>query len=53
MRRSAFFLLAMLLALPAWAGQVYKWVDQSGRFHFSDTAQPGWTRIDAGRSNTM
>ena len=53
MRRNAFVLLAMLLAAPAGAGQVYKWVDQAGRFHFSDTPQPGWTRIDAGHSNTM
>ncbi|NGY04922.1 DUF4124 domain-containing protein [Solimonas terrae] len=38
--------LAGLISVPALAGGVYKWVDAQGHFHFSDTAQPGWRRVD-------
>jgi hypothetical protein len=47
MRRSnwpAFGLL--LLALPAMAGPIYKWVDRAGQVHYSDTPQPGWEAVD-------
>lgn len=37
---------ALLLAATAEAGPAYKWVDASGQFHFSDTPQAGWTRVD-------
>ncbi len=41
--------LAVLLcacAFVASAGQVYQWIDASGRIHFSDTPRPGWKRLD-------
>jgi hypothetical protein len=39
-------MLAALVSAPVLAGNVYKWVDAQGRFHFSDTAEPGWRRVD-------
>lgn len=39
-------LLCGVAALAAQAGQVYKWVDPSGRVHFSDTPRQGWTPVD-------
>ncbi|WP_028081587.1 DUF4124 domain-containing protein [Solimonas soli] len=53
MKRVATLLAMACLSAAANAGQVYKWVDKSGHFHFSDTPQPGWTRIDAGRANAL
>lgn len=45
--KSTFFaLLCGVAAYAAQAGQVYKWVDPSGRVHFSDTPQQGWTPVD-------
>ncbi|MGH8447451.1 MAG: DUF4124 domain-containing protein [Solimonas sp.] len=46
-------LAGLVLGASAFAGQVYKWVDAQGHFHFGDTPQPGWTRVDAGRTNSM
>jgi hypothetical protein len=53
MMRAAMLLVGLMLSAAASAGQVYKWVDKAGHFHFSDTPQPGWTRVDAMRGNTM
>lgn len=39
-------LLAGLISVPAFAAGVYKWVDTQGGIHYSDTAQPGWRRVD-------
>lgn len=39
-------LLAGLISVPALAAGVYKWVDVQGGIHYSDTAQPGWRRVD-------
>jgi hypothetical protein len=36
----------LLLATTAEAGPAYNWVDTSGQFHFSDTPQASWTRVD-------
>ncbi|HET8882630.1 MAG TPA: DUF4124 domain-containing protein [Solimonas sp.] len=38
--------LAGLVSVPVLAANVYKWVDAQGHFHFSDTAEPGWRRVD-------
>lgn len=38
-------LLALLLALPAAATDVYRWVDEQGQAHYSDQWQPGAERI--------
>lgn len=51
--RAAAAVVGLLFSVSALAGPVYKWVDAAGRFHFSDTPQPGWTRVDAGRVNTV
>lgn len=53
MKAAGIMLAGMLLSTAAAAGQVYKWVDASGHFHFSDTPQPGWTRVDAQRANVV
>ncbi|MFA5941223.1 MAG: DUF4124 domain-containing protein [Sinimarinibacterium sp.] len=45
--------LALLCAATVYgvhAGQVYKWVDPSGRVHFSDTPQQGWKLVDLNES---
>src|SRR3546814_3215536 len=39
-------LLAGRISVPAFAACVYKWVDTQGGIHYSDTAQPGWRRVD-------
>ncbi len=39
------FLLACLLALPAGATDVYRWVDSAGQAHYSDQWQPGAEKI--------
>jgi opacity protein-like surface antigen len=39
-------LLLSGLCAVAQAGDIYKWVDAKGRFHYSDVAQAGWTRVD-------
>lgn len=38
-------LLALLLALPAGATDVYRWVDSSGQAHYSDQWQPGAEKL--------
>lgn len=37
------------------AGDIYKWVDAKGRFHYSDLPQPGWTRVEdkPGTANSL
>lgn len=42
---------AALLSAAASAGPVYKWVDPAGHFHFSDTPQPGWKRVEVRSAN--
>lgn len=39
------FLLALLLALPAAATEVYRWVDEAGQAHYSDQWQPGAEKL--------
>jgi hypothetical protein len=41
-------IVAILLAasFAVSAGQVYKWVDPSGKVRFSDMPQAGWKRVD-------
>lgn len=49
--KSTFFALLCAAAVSGvHAGQVYKWVDPSGRVHFSDTPQPGWRAVDLNES---
>jgi hypothetical protein len=38
---AALFPLACLLAGPAWAQQMYKWTDENGVVHFSETPPEG------------
>ena len=38
---SALFPLACLLSVTAWAQQMYKWTDENGVVHFSETPPPG------------
>jgi len=35
----------LLLALPAWSTDVYRWVDEQGQQHYSDQWRPGAERI--------
>ena len=32
------------IALPAWAGEMYKWVDETGKVHYSDQPPPANAR---------
>lgn len=43
--RTALLLLA-ILATPAFAGAIYKWVDEKGVTHYSDQPVPGATRME-------
>jgi hypothetical protein len=36
----------LLAAFGAGAGQIYKWVDAQGRYHYGDQPQPGWTPVE-------
>lgn len=38
-------LLALLIALPATAAEVYRWVDASGEAHYSDQWRPGAEKV--------
>lgn len=38
-------LIAILVAVPAWATEVYRWVDSSGQAHYSDQWQPGAEKV--------
>ncbi len=38
-------LLLSGLCAVAQAGDIYKWVDAKGSFHYSDLPQAGWTRV--------
>ena len=40
MKRSMKGLLLLLLCLPVYAAQVYKWVDANGKVHYSDKPPP-------------
>ena len=39
------FLLAALIAVPAGATDVYRWIDGSGQAHYSDQWQPGAEKV--------
>ena len=39
------FLVAILIAVPAGATEVYRWVDANGQAHYSDQWQPGAEKI--------
>ncbi len=45
MKRMTLFLLSMLLAGAAVAGQIYKWKDAEGKIHYSDTPPPADAKI--------
>ncbi|HET6628529.1 MAG TPA: DUF4124 domain-containing protein [Woeseiaceae bacterium] len=45
MRKSACFALVALLAASALPAQVYRWVDEDGVTHYSDTPHPGAEEI--------
>lgn len=38
-------LIAILVAVPAWGTEVYRWVDASGQAHYSDQWQPGAEKV--------
>lgn len=42
---SVVLVAAMLLAVPAWSTDVYRWVDSSGQEHYSDQWRPGAEKI--------
>ena len=44
------FLLAALIAFPAGATDVYRWVDGSGQAHYSDQWQPGAEKVHIAES---
>lgn len=48
--RTALLLLAML-AGPAFAGAIWKWVDEKGVTHYSDQPVPGATKMDISTGN--
>lgn len=48
MRTATIALLFLLLALPA-MGAIYKWTDQNGVVHFSDSSHPGAVQLDVGQ----
>lgn len=49
--RTALYVFLTLAALPAFAGQtVWKWVDEKGVTHFSDSPVPGATKMELGSS---
>ncbi|MDN5864106.1 MAG: DUF4124 domain-containing protein [Gammaproteobacteria bacterium] len=39
-------LLVVVVALPAMAGTIYRWVDSNGVVHYSDQAHPGAKKVD-------
>lgn len=43
--RSLIICMALALSLPATA-EIYKWQDESGRWHYTDTPRPGATPVD-------
>lgn len=43
-------LIAALIAVPAWATEVYRWVDSSGQAHYSDQWQPGAEKVHIAES---
>lgn len=46
MRMTSWMVLGLMLAAPAYAGQVYKWVDPDGRVHYGDQPMPGAKAVD-------
>jgi len=36
----------LMAAFGVSAGQIYKWVDAEGRYHYADQPQPGWTPVN-------
>src|SRR5574337_548985 len=40
-RRHALLLALLLAAIPAWGDTIYKWVDEGGVTHYSQTSPPG------------
>lgn len=51
MRMTSWMVLGLMLAAPAFAGQVYRWVDPDGRVHYGDQPMPGAREVDL-RTNT-
>ena len=49
------YLTVLLLAAasaPAWSTTVYKWVDDAGVVHYSDTPRPGAVKLEIGAPQT-
>ena len=47
-RLTLLFILVIPLAVPSLAQTIYKWEDESGQTHFSDTPMEGATEVEAG-----
>jgi len=45
-------LLLAAASMPAWSTTVYKWVDDAGIVHFSDTPRPGAVKLEIGSPQT-
>lgn len=52
MRRLFLFLLAFLAATAVLGDALYKWVDEKGNVHYSDTPHPGAVRMSAPHAQT-
>ena len=53
MRRAHLTLLLLAaVSMPAWSTTVYKWVDDAGIVHFSDTPRPGAVALEVGSPQT-
>ena len=49
MLRNTFLLAIVLLAATAQAGDIYRWKDASGSWHYSDQPVPGAERVGSSR----
>ena len=52
MRAALLTVLLVSASMPAWSTTVYKWVDEAGVVHFSDTPHPGAQKIEVGNPQT-
>ena len=49
---SSLFAASLLLALAAQAGDIYRWKDASGLWHYADQPVPGAERVNASQRGT-
>lgn len=52
MRGLFFTIVVLAVSAPAWSTTVYKWVDEAGVVHFSDTPNPKAQKIEVGSAQT-